>query len=111
MTSPTAARITWLLPDPEAREAYKVERVPEAFAGDAQALGPCMRCGSLLMIAGKGRYQSLLVFVRDRGTAVVNRGIEYIHRGCIPKAGERPQRIRARSLGASQVRATTGEKE
>ena len=108
MVSPTAARITWLLPDPEAREAYDVRHAGEA---DGEMSGECMRCGGLATLRGVGRRVPMVVSIRDRGTDWRNKEEAIIHKGCIPKGGERPQRIRARSLSASQVRATTGEKE
>lgn len=97
--TPTAARITGLLPDPETREAYDIHRHAQPFPD-----GPCLRCGSPVTAFGTGQRRGLCVAVRDRGTDWRNREVLHIHRGCIPKAGETPQRIRARALHGSQVR-------
>jgi hypothetical protein len=101
--TPTAVRITWLLADPEAREAYATRRLT---SGDPLEL-QCLRCGGRVSMAGTGQRAGLVASVRDRGTDWCNKEDVAIHRGCIPRAGEEPKRLRARSLQASQVRSAT----
>jgi len=92
----TAARITWLLPDPTAREAYEVHRMADDCVADL----PCLRCGGRVTGCSHGNRAGLVVRVRDRGTSWRNAETVYIHRGCIPPPGDEPQRIRPRRLPA-----------
>jgi hypothetical protein len=92
--STTAARITWLLADPKEREAYATERV----ADDNVFTRLCLRCGVSVYGTATGNRTGYVVKVRDRGSKCRNVEVAYIHRGCIPRAGEAPQRIGARRL-------------
>ena len=114
MTSPTATRVNWLLPD-ETREVYRVYRgvraptdLPRpgghslASRADTQA---CLRCGGRIIDIGTGARAALTALVRARGTKCTDVTVQVIHRGCIPRPTEEPQRIRARALRATQLRA------
>src|SRR5690349_8880471 len=112
----TKARIGLFMP--EDREVYRVHRgTAAAHEADPQGTWPapggkkapfdpgCIRCGGPISASGTGARTPLHFFHRDIGTSARGvRGAE-IHSGCIPRDGETPQRIRARSLRASQVRA------
>jgi len=93
--STTTARITWLLADPKEREAYDATRI---VAAPTNLYAACIRCGSLVREGATGNRTGYAVKVRDRGSKCLNVEVVYIHRGCIPRAGEAPQRIGARRL-------------
>jgi hypothetical protein len=100
MTSTTAARISWLFP--AEREVYRVFRTAPTSILEG---GDCVRCGSVATDAGRGMRTAVFFAVRDRGTKWQHQDYGVIHRGCVPVPGQELQRIRARSLRATQVRA------
>jgi hypothetical protein len=108
----SAVRINWLLADPELREAYRVHRglidvdeLPKPGGHPLTVDGLCLRCGAPVTPAGSGYRAPCTVLVRDRGSDCKNVTAHRIHNGCIPRAGESPQRgIPARGRNASQVR-------
>jgi hypothetical protein len=102
MRSPTAARLSWLMPD--GREVHRVYRRPPTCDLET-GMAACVRCGGGVTAAGTGARAAVYFAVRDRGTKW--KGLEYgaVHRGCIPDRETTARGISPRALSATQVRA------
>jgi len=112
MRTPTAARITWLLPDPMTREVYRAHRgiltadeLPAPGGLAVHVDERCLQCGAVVTAAGTGTRAPITALIRDRKSSCRHLVAVRLHHGCIPRPGETPQRIRARALRSSQVRA------
>ena len=111
MTLSTTARLTILLGDAQ-REVYRIHRgaltaaeLPQPGGKPLDVNPTCIRCGTMVSAHGLGRYGARTLLVRDVGTRYRHVAVKTIHHGCIPAADGDIQRIRARALRSSQVRA------
>lgn len=105
--SVTAARISWLLPNPEEREVYRVHRLrPDPWPAPGGRPAPmtsesCFRCGNGQFTA-RGMRSAVFFFIRDRHTDCTSVRGGVIHHGCIPEPGKELQRAPARKLPPKQ---------